>query len=337
MTDRIPQHFGKELSQEQRIVSYDYIENFISAHVKNWDTPPDTDTLAAAFASEVNKFELPDLAFLICHTGYIPEFYGHDSSQETLYSKLIEVLVCEWALRVGFKDSAIQKQKSSKEDVTIQVDNIVIVCDAKSYRLGRSQAAPNVKDVIKKADYEKWQSTWEANEPHVKYGKFQPIGGLITFPSLHKSKKASDVYLYSSDKSKPIVFLFYEHLAYFLVKGYAHQRLIDLIINYPELFKSTTKDQSLYFDTVLKYLFSATWDNFVEYSKLSLDVVNEKVANTINRINTHLEAAKHRIDLEVKAIAPEKVYEALKESRLENECGQLLKQLDNIRKFRGGQ
>jgi hypothetical protein len=192
MTDRLLKHFGKDFSEQQRIFYYDYIETYISDNVKDWSVPPETDKLATDFATVISKFAKEDFAFLLCHAGYIPEFYEHDSSQETLYSKLIEVLVCEWAKRVGFKDSYIQKQKASKEDVTIQTDNTVVVCDAKSYRLGRSQSAPNVKDTIKKADYEKWQDWWNVSEPHVKYGKLNSIGGLITFPSLHRWKGSSD-------------------------------------------------------------------------------------------------------------------------------------------------
>ena len=35
-------------------------------------------------------------------------------------------------------------------------DKNIIVSDTKSFRLSRSQSAPNVKDTIKLADYEKW-------------------------------------------------------------------------------------------------------------------------------------------------------------------------------------
>ena len=125
-----------------------------------------------------------DFALLVMHSGYIPEFYLPDSSQETLYSKLIESLVCEWARRIGFTDSFLQTQKSNKEDVTIKRRNNVIVCDAKSFRLGRSQAAPNVKDTIKKQAYTTWLDQYNETK----------VGGLVTFPSLHDWKKGSEAY-----------------------------------------------------------------------------------------------------------------------------------------------
>ena len=334
MTERLVKYFGKDFTKEQRVNSYDLIENFISDNVKDWSQSPDTDKISADFGVLISKFTKEDFAFLLCHAGYIPEFYEHDSSQETLYSKLIEVLVCEWAKRAGFKDSYIQKQKASKEDVTIQIDNTVIVCDAKSYRLGRSQAAPNVKDTIKKADYEKWQKWWTVSEPHEKYGKLNSVGGLITFPSLHRWKGSSDAYLYSTDSSRPIVIIFYEHLAYFLLKGCDYNIIVNLMSNYPKLFPEASKNQHTYFETILKFMFDKDWDHFFEYLKLFAEIVKEKVIHTVERITTHLEESKKRIQLEIEAIAIDKLKDTLIESRLENECGQILKQLENIKKFR---
>lgn len=339
MTERLIKYFGKDFTEEQRKHSYDYIEIFISECVKDWSTPPDTDVIAAEFASKINQFSKEDFAFLLSHAGYIPEFYEHDSSQETLYSKLIEVLVCEWALRIGFNKSAIQKQKASKEDVTIQRNETVIVCDAKSFRLGRSQAAPNVKDTIKKADYEKWQDHWNESEPDKTYGKLNSIGGLITFPSLHRWKGKSDAYLYCTDADRPIAILFYEHLAYFLLKEYDYQLLIDLFTQYPALFPHASRDQKTYFDAVLGFLFGTEeekerHEDFYEYTKLSLEIVKEKVKHTIDRIDIEVIATKHKIELEIEAIDVNKLKQALIESRLENESGQLIKQLINIKKFR---
>ncbi|MCU0446451.1 MAG: HindIII family type II restriction endonuclease [Microscillaceae bacterium] len=231
MKDSFLRFFDKDFSQTERIASYDYLENYISDTVNDWTTAPDTERIALDFAQKIGSLDKNDFAFLLCHAGYIPEFYEHDSSQETLYSKLIEILVCEWAKRVGFKDSSTQKQKASKEDITIQIDNTIIVCDAKSFRLGRSQAAPNVKDTIKKADYEKWQNSYLA-EPNESYGVFDTIGGLITFPSLHNWKGSSDAYLYATDKHKPIVIIFYEHLAFYYLQGYQQQNLIEILNNY---------------------------------------------------------------------------------------------------------
>jgi hypothetical protein len=332
-SDKLKHFFGKDFSKEERTASYDFIETYISRTVRDWTNPPDTDTVAADFAAQIAKYPNPEFAFLLSHSGYIPEFYEHDSSQETLYSKLIEVLVCEWAKRIGFKDSHIQKQKASKEDVTIQIDKTVIVCDAKSYRLGRSQAAPNVKDTIKKADYEKWQEWWIQNSTKEKL--FKPIGGLITFPSMHRWKGASDAYLYSTDKSKPITIIYYEHLAYYFLRGYNQDALIKLIASYPALFDKPSTKQHTYFESVVKCLFGDKEEDFFEFIKLFAEISSEKVANTMARIDVELHESHKVIEKEIQAINDvDKLKQQLIEALVENRNGQLKKNLINIKKFR---
>ena len=332
MTDRLVKYFGKNFSKDQRTESYDFIENYISQQVKNWTNAPDTDTIAAKFADDISKMGKPEFLFLLSHAGYIPEFYDHDSSQETLYSKLLEVLVCEWAKRIGFKDSHIQKQKASKEDVTIKINDIIIVCDAKSYRLGRSQAAPNVKDTIKKADYEKWQKHW--SEESTKEKPYNPIGGLITFPSMHRWKGASDAYLYSTDKEKPISILYYEHLAYCIIKGLSQEKLIGLLKAYPHLFPKPSTDQHKYFETILAFLFPDR-DDLFEYLKLFAEISEEKVAHTIKRIDIELHETHKRIQQEVEGINDVSLLKRqLVDALVENRNGQLKKNLINIKKFR---
>lgn len=136
--------------------------------------------------------------------GFIPDLYANDSSEETLYSKLVEVLVCEWAERMGFHGEYV-KTKASFEDVTIKINDGAIVCDAKSFRLGRSQKAPNVKDFLKLEDIRKWLARYKVK-----------IGGLVTYPDTHEWKESSDAYQYCSTKDAPTVMLPYKYLALLL-------------------------------------------------------------------------------------------------------------------------
>ena len=334
MTEEIVTYFGKDLTLDERQYSYDFIENYIEEKVSDWSIPPNTEEIASNFSSILEKFSEPDFNFLLCHAGYIPEFYDHDSSQETLYSKLIEVLVCEWSKRVGFIDSCIQRQKSSKEDITIQVGAILIVCDAKSFRLGRSQSAPNVKDTIKKGDYQKWQDNWNNIDPHSKHGVLKPIGGLVTFPSLHRWKGESDAYLYCTDKERPIIMLFYEHLAYFTIKNIKHTKIIECMENYSEIFPSASKNQHSYFDKILNNLFEDHFEHYTEYMKLFVEIIKEKVNHTTNRITKKILETEKMIRLEIDAIDEKKLREHLIDSRLHNVSGQIIKQLANIKKFR---
>ena len=241
MKDDIKSLFDIELSEAQRSESYRFIERFIEENVTDWSSPPNTDAIVKLFWDKLKTLSKGEFAFLLCHSGYIPEFYGHDSSQETLYSKLVEVLVCEWALRLGFDNSIIQTQKASKEDVTIKKDDKVIVSDAKSFRLGRSQGAPNVKDVIKKADYKKWLEHYEEGER---------AGGLLPFPSLHTWSRGSDVFSYCSDHSEPIMFLYYHHLAFMLLQDIGATTVLDILENYEDVFPTTVKNRSNYCSSI---------------------------------------------------------------------------------------
>lgn len=165
----------------------------------------DHEALANSFQIELKKNFTDDaFAELLIYSGFIPDLYKSDSSQETLFSKLTEVLVCEWAQRMGFTSHFI-KQKASYEDVNITIANKVIVCDAKSFRLGRSQAAPNVKDFLKLEDIRKWLSRYP-----------NKLGGLVTYPSSHDWSRGSDAYQYCTDKSVPTVMLPYKYLSYLL-------------------------------------------------------------------------------------------------------------------------
>jgi len=165
----------------------------------------DSEKIAEEFMKRLRgEFDDKEFADLLIVSGFIPDLYDNDSSEETLFSKMIEALVAEWARRMGFKSSLI-RQKSSYEDVLITIDCSSIVCDAKSFRLGRSQKAPNVKDFLKPEDMRNWMTKYT-----------NAIGGLVTYPCTHEWKKTSDVFVHCSDKDTPVVILPYKYLAFTL-------------------------------------------------------------------------------------------------------------------------
>lgn len=320
--------FGeKYLDVKERRLSYDYIETFIENHHSDWSNAPDTDGISIKFAKEIEGLSKQDLAFLICHSGYIPELYGHDSSQETLYSKLIEVLVCEWAVKIGFTGSFVQTQKSSREDVTIIKDKTVIVCDAKSYRLGRSQAAPNVKDTLKKADYRKWLSNYPDD-------KFEPLAGLVTFPSLHKWRKGGDAILYATDHSIPIPILFYEQMAFFLVQEVGADALIDFIKKYSEHFPTPTSNQHDYLRKIAFNLFAEHAKEYGLFNALMRKILEEKARWTVDSIEGRLQKAKTLIKEKIEKVPVDKLKEQLIESEYQRRFYKVIRQIGNIRRFR---
>lgn len=329
--DTITSFFGEKISnRNKRIKSYDFIENFIALAHPNWSSPPNTSVIVEKFLNIISEFSLEEFAFLMLHSGYIPEQYEADSSAETLYSKLIEAVVLEWAKRIGFIDSKMPTQKASMEDVSILDAKYIIVCDAKSFRLGRSQGAPNVKDVLKHADIEKWLSA---------YKKHERLGGLVTFPSQHDWKRGSDFYQYTTDKSLPTASLYYEHLAYILLSGMDKSSLINLFNNYSEIFPNKVgkndNNREHYYENLHKALFSENYYNWVGFNEVAQKIISEKVFHCTFILGNHLLEVRERIESKYRS---EPDIEILRKKAIDAEYRQateyLHKQKERIAKFR---
>jgi len=186
----------------------------------------DTDAISESFQSNTLRTLIDDdMALLLTCSGFIPDVYGNDSSEETLFTKLVEVLVSEWAIRMGF-ESRFVKQKASYEDVNITINGKVVVCDAKSFRLGRSQAAPNVKDFLKLEDIRKWLFRYK-----------NKLGGLVTYPDTHEWSIKSDAYQYCSTKDAPTIMLPYKYLSFLLInKANYDVKKLESLWDYERLF-----------------------------------------------------------------------------------------------------
>lgn len=174
---------------------------------------------------------------------FIPDLYKGMGIREKLFTKLTELMVGEWWRRLGGTYN-LPTKKSSTEDVEFIYDSFSIVSDAKVFRLGRSQKAPNVKDFLKLASVE----TWITNLSNLyKAKKINQIilGGFVTYSSLHEWGKYSEVYLECTDSNIPVVMLPYEVMA-ILLKYKNNYSLKDFmkIWNYHEngVVKSTSKD-----------------------------------------------------------------------------------------------
>ncbi|MHB1699220.1 MAG: HindIII family type II restriction endonuclease [Acidobacteriaceae bacterium] len=75
--------------------------------------------------------------------GAIPEGYGHDSSEEKLYSKYTDILVSLAFQSIGIR-SAVLTERADAADVECWSDDYDFVADAKAFRLSRT--AKNAKD-----------------------------------------------------------------------------------------------------------------------------------------------------------------------------------------------
>ena len=93
-----------------------------------------------------NEIKEKGVSALIEHLrlcGNIPESYGHDSTEEKLYSKYTDILLAESFKSIGIK-SVVLRERADAADVEAFAKSYSFVADAKSFRLSRT--AKNQKD-----------------------------------------------------------------------------------------------------------------------------------------------------------------------------------------------
>ena len=145
---------------------------------------------------------------------FIPDLYSGMGKREKLFTKLTELMVGEWWRRMG-GDYRLPTKKSGTEDVELTFDDVSIACDAKVFRLGRSQKAPNVKDFLKLASVRLWIGNLNKGYSQKNINR-HVIGGLVTYSSLHEWEKDSEVYTECTNHKTPVVMLPYEVMAFLL-------------------------------------------------------------------------------------------------------------------------
>jgi|HigsolmetaAR206D_1030411.scaffolds.fasta_scaffold00003_43 hypothetical protein len=168
-----------------------------------------TDQLVSRFKRWLRNKSNSDIQEILM-TALIPDDYEEDGEREKLFTRLVETVIGETFRRIGFRVK-LMKSKTDTEDVQITTASKTILVDAKTFRLGRSQIAPNVKDFIKLHTFRTWISNY-----NLLHKKSQAIGGLIVYPSTHEWVRQSQVYKKCSDKETPVVMMPFEVLCYLL-------------------------------------------------------------------------------------------------------------------------
>lgn len=173
------------------------------------------DIQAAVMQTAESLKKLTDDQFIeVMISCFIPDLYSGMGKREKLFTKLTELMVGEWWRRMGGEYN-LPTKKAGTEDVELKYNNSSIVCDAKVFRLGRSQKAPNVKDFLKLASVGLWISNLK--QKYAKQGiNRNVIGGLVTYSSLHEWESDSEVYEECTNHDTPVVMLSYEVLAMLL-------------------------------------------------------------------------------------------------------------------------
>ena len=152
--------------------------------------------LEAELTNEVKELGVKVLIDHLRLCGSIPESYGHDSSEEKLYSKYTDCILSLTFNSIGFK-SLLLTERADAADVEVIGKNYSFVADAKAFRLSRS--AKNQKD-FKIAAMHGW-----------KYGK---PNAMVVCPIYQLPRAASQIYQ-SATVSDVCVFT-YSHLSLLL-------------------------------------------------------------------------------------------------------------------------
>ena len=131
--------------------------------------------------------------------GAIPESYGHDTSEEKLYSKYTDVLLAI-AFRAMGMTAAVFTQRADTADVEVVAESFSFVADAKAFRLSRT--AKNQKDFKVQAMH-----GWKHGKKHAIV-----VGPLYQFPT-----RGSQIYQQAI--SSDVCIVSYSHLAVLVSYG----------------------------------------------------------------------------------------------------------------------
>ncbi|MGB0984645.1 MAG: HindIII family type II restriction endonuclease [Saprospiraceae bacterium] len=142
---------------------------------------------------EINKLGKDTLIDHLRLCGNIPEEYGHDTSEEKLYSKYTDSLLAVAFQEMGLK-SLVLEERADVADVESYAKNYSFVSDAKAFRLSRT--AKNQKDFKVQA-----MDRWKHGKPYA----------MVVCPIYQLPSRKSQIYLQAITRN--VCVFTYSHLA----------------------------------------------------------------------------------------------------------------------------
>lgn len=130
-----------EIISEQDLVARSEWVSKIRNNGKNFGD--DARKLYDDLGGEIKRHGLPRLLMHVRLCGAIPEDYGHDSSEEKLYSKYTDCVLAYAFQAIGLR-SVVLDARGDSADVEAVCEDYSFVADAKAFRLSRT--AKNQKD-----------------------------------------------------------------------------------------------------------------------------------------------------------------------------------------------
>lgn len=137
--------------------------------------------------------------------GNIPESYGHDSSEEKLYSKYTDILLSLAYKYLGL-NSIVLKERADAADVEVFTKDYSFVADAKAFRLSRT--AKNQKDFKVQA-----MDGWKRGKPYA----------MVVCPIYQLPNTSSQIYQQATTRN--VCVFTYSHLALLLAYAETENKL----------------------------------------------------------------------------------------------------------------
>lgn len=156
----------------------------------------DTEKLEKELEAEIKKNGILSLIDHLRLCGNIPESYGHDTSEEKLYSKYTDNLLSLAYSTLGLK-SLVLKERADAADVEAFAKDFSFVADAKAFRLSRT--AKNQKDFKVQAMH-----GWKRGKPYA----------MVVCPIYQLPTSSSQIYQQATTQN--VCIFTYSHLALLL-------------------------------------------------------------------------------------------------------------------------
>ena len=263
----------------------------------------DTDRLEKELEQEINESSISALIDHLRFCGNIPESYGHDSSEEKLYSKYTDMLLSLSFKAMGLK-GLVLKERADAADVEVFGKGYSFVADAKSFRLSRT--AKNQKDFKVQA-----MDNWKRGKPYA----------MVVCPIYQLPNRLSQIYQQAT--SRNVCVFTYSHLALLLTysekesKAKAQELLLKIFKTIPAL--NPSKNATDYWLAVNRTMLGFSkkienlWKIEKEVATQSISIAKEealtflaKEREKIMRMN-HQEALRelikvHKIESKIKTI-----------------------------------
>lgn len=263
----------------------------------------DTDKLEKELEAEIKKNGVSSLIDHLRLCGNIPESYGHDTSEEKLYSKYTDCLLSLAYTALGLK-SLVLKERADAADVEAFAKDYSFVADAKAFRLSRT--AKNQKDFKVQAMH-----GWKRGKPYA----------MVVCPIYQLPTSSSQIYQQATTQN--VCVFTYSHLALLLsyseVEGQAKaQQLLKTIFETVQAL-NPSKNTTDYWLAINKAILSfskkiqSLWDIEKGVATESIAVAKEEALTFLAQERekimrmSHKEALKelikvHKIESRIKTI-----------------------------------